>query len=409
MKIYRAAALSIALLGAPSTAQSGIQGTPSRSDLIPRCVPTVIDEATGNCLTASSIPELGKLYPLGPEFSITPFHVRINPPLELNSDLGVFADTYMNGDLSVNGAMRANGQVGVGNFYLTQVSHDLHIREYGDVSVYLEADINNSDEFSQPSITFSQDGGQVVSRIGFFGGQNEFSITNDADYDQRFNLPGGNADWEFWKLAGIAVDRRAYIDQSGNMAIDGIYSSGGADVAEYYPVAGPVGAPLEPGEVVAFTGAGITVERAVAGAGERLAGIVSSAPGVVLGLTYTDEDEIGENPEDLCAGDKLAAIRHEIQVNRRAPLALTGRVPCKVTAANGPIRPGDLLTASAVPGHAMKATEAGAVLGTALEGWTGGEGTILVLANLGYFSPTADLERRVAELEARVRTLLKAR
>ena len=36
-------------------------------------------------------------------------------------------------------------------------------------------------------------------------------------------------------------------------------------------------------------------------------------------------------------------------------IALAGRTPCKVTDENGPIHPGDLLTSSSTPGHAMRA------------------------------------------------------
>jgi hypothetical protein len=50
-------------------------------------------------------------------------------------------------------------------------------------------------------------------------------------------------------------------------------------------------------------------------------------------------------------------------------LALAGRVPVKVTAENGPIRPGDLLVASSTPGHAMRAPQRvapGTVVGKAM-------------------------------------------
>ena len=103
------------------------------------------------------------------------------------------------------------------------------------------------------------------------------------------------------------------------------------------------------------------------------------------------------------------AVLHEIATNGRAPLALSGRVPCKVTGANGPIRAGDMLTASWIPGRAMKATEPGPVVGTALEDWSAGEGTILVLANLGWFAPTADFERRLSALEDEIRALRSLR
>ena len=60
------------------------------------------------------------------------------------------------------------------------------------------------------------------------------------------------------------------------------------------------------------------------------------------------------------------------------PVALTGRVLCKVSAENGAIKIGDLLTTSNTPDYAMKATDRdkafGAVLGKALEAFDGGKG-----------------------------------
>ena len=68
------------------------------------------------------------------------------------------------------------------------------------------------------------------------------------------------------------------------------------------------------------------------------------------------------------------------------PVALAGRVLCKVSNENGPIQVGDLLTTSSVPGHAMKATDRdkafGAILGKALQGFDGETGTIMVLVTL---------------------------
>lgn len=67
-------------------------------------------------------------------------------------------------------------------------------------------------------------------------------------------------------------------------------------------------------------------------------------------------------------------------------VALSGRVYALATAANGPIKPGDLLTTSEVPGHAMKATDfvrwQGAVIGKAMSSLENGEGLVLVLVNL---------------------------
>lgn len=53
------------------------------------------------------------------------------------------------------------------------------------------------------------------------------------------------------------------------------------------------------------------------------------------------------------------------------PVALSGRVPVKVSLENGEIKAGDALTASSTPGVAMKATSAGRIVGFALEDYDG--------------------------------------
>lgn len=68
------------------------------------------------------------------------------------------------------------------------------------------------------------------------------------------------------------------------------------------------------------------------------------------------------------------------------PMALTGIVPVKVTAENGPIKIGDLLVASSTPGRAMKGTNrkrlTGAVLGKALGSLNSGDDVIEALVTL---------------------------
>jgi len=67
-------------------------------------------------------------------------------------------------------------------------------------------------------------------------------------------------------------------------------------------------------------------------------------------------------------------------------VALSGRVYVKADASTGPIRPGDLLTTSATPGHAMKVTDhdqaQGAILGKAMTSLDSGTGLVLVLVTL---------------------------
>jgi hypothetical protein len=68
------------------------------------------------------------------------------------------------------------------------------------------------------------------------------------------------------------------------------------------------------------------------------------------------------------------------------PVALTGRVYCWADASSGPIRPGDLLTSSDLPGHAMKVVDytraQGAVIGKAMSALDEGQGLVLVLVSL---------------------------
>ena len=53
------------------------------------------------------------------------------------------------------------------------------------------------------------------------------------------------------------------------------------------------------------------------------------------------------------------------------PVALSGRVPVKVSTQNGAIKAGDYLTASTIPGVAVKASQSGAVIGIAMSDFDG--------------------------------------
>ncbi len=122
---------------------------------------------------------------------------------------------------------------------------------------------------------------------------------------------------------------------------------------------------LAPGEIVCFHPERDAVVRSAQPNDPLVCGIVSTAPGVLL-----------NSDPDAAERDKLV------------PVALCGRVPCKVVDENGPIRRGDLLTSSSTPGHAMRAEavwvdarqvyQSGTILGKALEALEGGAGVIEV-------------------------------
>ena len=72
--------------------------------------------------------------------------------------------------------------------------------------------------------------------------------------------------------------------------------------------------------------------------------------------------------------------------NNRMPLALVGKVYCKVDAHYSPVEVGDLLTTSPTPGHAMRADDPvkafGAVIGKALHSLNAGKGLIPIIVAL---------------------------
>ena len=90
------------------------------------------------------------------------------------------------------------------------------------------------------------------------------------------------------------------------------------------------------------------------------------------------------------AGDISIGMRLGGQTTTNAkdeyPLSLIGRVFCWVDATNETIEPGDFLTTSATPGHAMKVTDferaRGAIIGKAMSSLHKGKGLVLVFISL---------------------------
>lgn len=158
-------------------------------------------------------------------------------------------------------------------------------------------------------------------------------------------------------VAGVGLSAVARIDSTGKGFFDGGTQTGGADVAELVPT---VGAEPVPGDVVEIDPDHADRFRlCVEANSSAVAGVISTKPGVTL------NDETG--------ADKASS---------GPALALAGRVPVKVTNANGAIRIRDLLVASSIPGHAMRAPTdpaPGTVIGKALEDFDATDGSIQML------------------------------
>jgi hypothetical protein len=149
-----------------------------------------------------------------------------------------------------------------------------------------------------------------------------------------------------------------HVDEQGDVLSDAAvhaasFASGHADLAEWVAVSEPV----EAGDVLELDPmATATYRPSQTPCSSLVAGVVSTAPGVILGR----------------GGSEGGAL-----------LALTGIVPVKVTDEGGPIEPGDLLVASSTPGHAMRWVGSGpcpcALVGKALEPMADATGVIPVL------------------------------
>ena len=153
---------------------------------------------------------------------------------------------------------------------------------------------------------------------------------------------------------------------SSRIIVDVVEIRGGSDLSEQFDVTPFEREEIEPGSVVSIDpGSPGDLRVSDRAYDRRVAGVISGAggvkPGMLMGQRGSEAD--GEHP-----------------------VALTGRVYVKVDASHGAIEPGDLLTSSPTPGHAMKVTDharaTGAILGKAMTGLESGTGMVLLLVSL---------------------------
>lgn len=131
---------------------------------------------------------------------------------------------------------------------------------------------------------------------------------------------------------------------------------------------------LEAGEVVVIDENlnSLQVKKSTQSYDQKILGVVSSAPAIRI----SEDGGIWISKGD---GSKT---------DTGYPVALTGRVPVKVSTENGSIKPGDYLTSSSTAGVAMKADRKGKVLGMALESFNGSEiGTIKIFMDISWYAP----------------------
>jgi len=185
--------------------------------------------------------------------------------------------------------------------------------------------------------------------------RSEWSGCPGPEHERRWRPRQGG------RLAGLF---EGHVEVTGNIEVTGKGSDirlTNADCAEDFDVCGAI--KVEPGTVMVLGDEGTLFESQQA-YDKRVAGVISGAgdykPAIVLD------------------GGKSSG--------NRQPIALMGKVFCKVDAQFGTIQVGDLLTTSPTAGHAMVASEPvrafGTIIGKALRPLVSGTGLIPILVAL---------------------------
>jgi hypothetical protein len=206
-------------------------------------------------------------------------------------------------------------------------------------------------------------------------GQYSYGVDADSVLSLGISATTGRADHKW----GVYTDDYIYAVGIQAPAID---------IAEYMPVTEDVA----PGTVL-IIGADGKLEVATAEYDTRVAGIVSTSPAITLGnKEYGTSEEIEAREASMDRNASRTLVANEAGNAGEVPVAIAGRVPCKVDASYGAIHAGDLLTTSNTPGHAMKAEPTmingrgfypdGTILGKAMGSLESGTGVIEVLVTL---------------------------
>lgn len=194
------------------------------------------------------------------------------------------------------------------------------------------------------------------------------NVNGSSSASVVFSATSGGASNDTWSI-GMCSDGNICAFHNGDAA--GIFSvpilqvRGGSDIAEPFNVNREIHEPtVQPGMVVSIDPDHPGELRlATSDYDPCVAGVISGAGGVNAGMLLTQEGTLADGEH---------------------PVAMTGRVYVWCDAElNGAIKPGDMLTTSSTPGHAMRADDRerafGATIGKAMTSLESGRGLVLIL------------------------------
>lgn len=211
----------------------------------------------------------------------------------------------------------------------------------------------------------SYDGVQGISSSPAHAGVSARNVAPAPAPVPGVSPPSGYALWAYSNATGVfAVGNPAGYFR-GDVQVTGdviLLNPGSGDVAEDFDVEGE-SKHMEPGTVLVINPAG-TLSVTHDAYDTRVAGVISGAGGLTPAVV----------------------LQRFESARMRRPIALMGKVYCKVDASFGSISAGDLLTTSSTPGHAMRVLDifraTGSILGKALAGMEDGRGLIPILVSV---------------------------
>jgi len=235
-------------------------------------------------------------------------------------------------------------------------------------------EVHNTDGYSNPAMAVRHYGSYAV--IAGIYAQSSPGSGDALLYVHTNSSPVSDFQYVECHTGFMPGDVEFKVNGGGYVYADGGYYSG-ADFSEMLAVSSG-GRSVEAGDVMVIDPSrDRSIVMATKAYSTLAAGVYSTSPGFV-GSPRDWDKTLGEDQTGTYSMDEMATMHNEI------PLAVMGIVPCKVSAENGPINPGDLLVTSDTPGHAMREADPpnGTIIGKALGSLGAGTGVIEVLVTL---------------------------
>lgn len=227
------------------------------------------------------------------------------------------------------------------------------------------------------------DGSSANSNTGIYGRAHNGSWNYGAIF--YATGPDGSANYGLYATASGGAGSTSWAGYfSGNVWVSGYVD------ADYYQehhtvkeaIAEEGG--LTKGELVYISGEGVDLGREINTPGKdsetKYSGI--KTPKVSQSVKAYDHRVVGVVVQDEDPGAITVA-------GQKIKVTISGAYPVLVDASYGAIKPGDPIASSDHAGYGMKATQAGPILGYALESLESGTGQVTVWFALSWYEPTA--------------------